>query len=264
METITKQYEASKLFTIIRKVINLNLKTFLFVVFDSWGKIPAGLFYQNRYDFGHYEQCITSSFNNTKVHYCLLHGSLVVHNKNETYSFGICVPESCDKKSLAVMMTNYLQNLNMTMRLDPTCLPLEQPPFDRLQWTAVTLFTLFVVLSLMNDFLQLVLGKKMPPPLSVFSVIQNAKSLFRTRARSGDSLECINGIRSISMVWIVIHHGVTYWWHTVANANVSDFHNFEKSAADRVVEGARMTVDTFFVMGGLLTCLSFFRDQDKG
>lgn len=47
-------------------------------MFDSWGKIPTGIFYGNTFDLGNFDQCMTTnlmtgldSVGNISGHYCL-------------------------------------------------------------------------------------------------------------------------------------------------------------------------------------------------
>ena len=46
--------------------------------------------------------------------------------------------------------------------------------------------------------------------LECFSLLRNAKTIFSTDTRAGD-IGCINGIRVISMTWVVIGHFVQHW-----------------------------------------------------
>src|SRR5262249_44734218 len=53
--------------------------------------------------------------------------------------------------------------------------------------------------------------------LTAFSIRRNVAALFSTK-RVGDQLDCLNGMRVISMFWVIIGH--TYFWSI---NNVSDF-----------------------------------------
>lgn len=43
----------------------------IFLVIDSWGKIPAGIFSLNLNSFGQYDECINIEHSHIKGKYCL-------------------------------------------------------------------------------------------------------------------------------------------------------------------------------------------------
>ena len=94
-----------------------------------------------------------------------------------------------------------------------------------------------------------------------FSVYKNGKNLFNTSAAQS-SIECINGIRVLSMVWIL-------WTHTYL-IPIKETFTFVKEFMFTVEEmgfqfilNGWVLVDTFFLVGAMLTTYTNFQRMAK-
>lgn len=80
----------------------------MYLVVDSWGNFPSGIFNGNIYDFGAFRECfhIERNGNPYKTQYCIGQGILFHHNNNTssrnsvTISLGLCLPATCAIKHL--------------------------------------------------------------------------------------------------------------------------------------------------------------------
>lgn len=85
-----------------------------------------------------------------------------------------------------------------------------------------------------------------------FSVIQNTKSLFNTRAPKG-TITCLNGIRTISITWIIMGHYVIMIAEMAPVANVLALTEkyINRITFQPPINGG-FAVDTFFLLSGTL------------
>ncbi|RUS73916.1 hypothetical protein EGW08_018321 [Elysia chlorotica] len=97
----------------------------------------------------------------------------------------------------------------------------------------------------------------------VFSIYTNGRKLLDTK-EGASSIRCLHGIRFFSMAWVLLSHFFTFGAQSASNA-------YSKASVwnDRwtflVVNNASVTVDTFFVMSGLLVSFSTLRQlKSKG
>lgn len=100
--------------------------------------------------------------------------------------------------------------------------------------------------------------------LAALSLKRNFSQLSSVRSNPNNPLECLNGIRVISMVWIVIHHCFTYQFNTPGRYNYDDFLAWEEGFSGKIVETARLTVDSFFLIAALLLTMSFMKARESG
>ena len=92
------------------------------------------------------------------------------------------------------------------------------------------------------------LGLKM---MLSFSLYSNAKAIMATSSAGGqDTLACINGIRTISIMWVMLGHSFFFYTSlTIANPSViKDVIEGKQGVAFEAVINAMPSVDTFFLM----------------
>eukprot|EP00095_Tigriopus_kingsejongensis_P000457 maker-scaffold217_size252476-snap-gene-1.30 protein:Tk00457 transcript:maker-scaffold217_size252476-snap-gene-1.30-mRNA-1 annotation:"hypothetical protein DAPPUDRAFT_301951" len=100
-----------------------------------------------------------------------------------------------------------------------------------------------------------------------FSAATNCIKIFTINKSGGDNLACINGLRVISMVWIIFGHtylnfsgGPSQRPKLVENVNFGK----DSSMGYELVMNAFPAVDTFFFMSGLLVGYLSFLELQKG
>jgi peptidoglycan/LPS O-acetylase OafA/YrhL len=99
------------------------------------------------------------------------------------------------------------------------------------------------------------------PVVIAFSMYTNGKKLFRLG--NSQQLECLNGIKALSMLWVVLGH-VYMAYVFVPLDNYIDVYNWLDSTYSQYIAGATVSVDTFLVIGGFLTIYTFQATMDKG
>ncbi|XP_061188669.1 nose resistant to fluoxetine protein 6-like [Saccostrea echinata] len=94
-----------------------------------------------------------------------------------------------------------------------------------------------------------------------FSFYSNSKKLLSTR-RSSDTLTALNGIRFLSISWVVLGH--TYAFVLSNSSNGGPFvKDMLRRWTFQVIANALVAVDTFFALSGLLLAYLTLKEMDK-
>jgi peptidoglycan/LPS O-acetylase OafA/YrhL len=99
--------------------------------------------------------------------------------------------------------------------------------------------------------------------LTSFSIYSNSKAIMTMKPSSSKEMLFLHGIRSLSIIWIVICHTymITYW--LVPTMNSHAMLDWLGNFSSMFFMTGFMGVDTFFMMSALLMTLSVFRELDK-
>ncbi|XP_049532610.1 nose resistant to fluoxetine protein 6-like [Anopheles darlingi] len=268
---------------------------------DAWGKLPAGVLAGNFYELGHYDQCVglrhevSSSPGGgggaIEGRYCLLTVPLDSilpkpqhHHQPELQQqrimpgtsagvwaihLGACLPATCTADHI-------LQRLNTSVvPVSGLVCSSTVPPLGTAQFLAIGLFAtigLLVLASTVYDVL--VVRWLMPAPdhhpiLTICSLYTNVRKLLATTpgverdaSKKSSTIDCIHGIRVLSMVWVVFSHNyVRIGMVPLLNSPV--ILTWLRSYHSMVVVASTVSVDTFFLLSGLLTCWSILNALDR-
>uniref|UniRef100_A0A182JAD6 Nose resistant-to-fluoxetine protein N-terminal domain-containing protein n=1 Tax=Anopheles atroparvus TaxID=41427 RepID=A0A182JAD6_ANOAO len=253
---------------------------------DSWGKWPAGIFAGNLYELGHYDQCVDLRHDAGELagtiqgRYCfltvLLKGLLPTSRIMPGTSgdiwaarLGACIPAACTGD-------HFLQLLNRTvLNLPPVHMGCNEipVPLGGAQAAAIAFFATIILIALASTLYEIVARCRRRTPhrnLIIFSLVTNGKKLLATVNRNrlepdagkSGTIECINGIRVISMVWVVFAHNyVRIGMQPLHNSKVIG--PWLQSYHSVLVVASTVSVDSFFLISGLLTCWSILNMLDK-
>lgn len=122
--------------------------------------------------------------------------------------------------------------------------------------TLVTLSTAYDVFSRLN--------KKENPTqiLKSFSLLTNVINLFKLSENEANSISAIHGIRSLSIISIILVH--TYWFRVSSPFTDENTRNqFLQTKVSSAVSAAAISVDSFFVLSGALITRSILRELDR-
>lgn len=118
--------------------------------------------------------------------------------------------------------------------------------------------------------------------LQSFSAISNAKTLFSCSSQSTDDMSCLHGIRVVTAIWVLVSHScLALLTRNIYNRNdmiqvririanvinpIPHLFFFQDSLKwpNQIFINATVSVDTFFVLSGLLVAKSLLRDLDRG
>ena len=100
--------------------------------------------------------------------------------------------------------------------------------------------------------------------LMAFSIHKNTAKLLKISPPSKDHLACLDGIRFLSITWVMIGHwlGIT-WWTFKANNLLYFSESLQGNWWGQVIHNAVFSVDTFFLLSACLVTYLSMKELDK-
>jgi hypothetical protein len=149
---------------------------------------------------------------------------------------------------LKQIVNNYSQNMKSTGILNPIINDEETEKLVQVKEIKSKIFLILIIsinlfyynLFLENDslFKEILLG---------FSAIKNTKKIFDIGNTEGQ-LECLNGIRFISIAWVILGHTYLFVLFSVGD-NLGDvFSQWLKRFSFAIISNATYSVDSFFLL----------------
>ncbi|XP_065079918.1 nose resistant to fluoxetine protein 6-like [Ochlerotatus camptorhynchus] len=259
-------------------------ETWALRLYDSWGKWPSGQFSGNQYDFGNYDQCREYIHQHADVglisgRYCMVvvaQGSELNRIFIDTGGVdgavvGMCFPRCCDGEVLNEPVAAILETVYQisAKELQIQCeVEAEVSRTGRIM--ALTIFSLiaaFVVISTSYD----VISRSPNHILSSFSVYSNWFRLMKTskmpsqdKNNHGKSniIESIHGVRVLAILWIILGHSYMLVMSAPLINPIATIDWLESFHSTLIIAGP-LSVDTFFLLSGLLTCWNLLKELDR-
>ncbi|GLV35556.1 uncharacterized protein CBL_01294 [Carabus blaptoides fortunei] len=208
-------------------------------LFDSSSKIPTGLLAGNIADLGFFDECLSAKYERQddviRGKYCKAaiplkkiipgvadkesftlgswngpqtRGAINLQSAVPRLTLALCVPDSCDVESLNSLLNGTLAQTSLDYTII-NCQSSEPETLSTGDWITVAFFALVFVIMITSTAYDLFIHYKGQEPahliLVAFSVYTNGRKLL-TVSKNPGQLECINGLRFISMMWVVIGH----------------------------------------------------------
>ncbi|KJH51255.1 hypothetical protein DICVIV_02620 [Dictyocaulus viviparus] len=118
----------------------------------------------------------------------------------------------------------------------------------------------------MNNFRELVSPNQLNwfiRMILAYSVYTNGVEILRTSKKEGE-VDCLHGIRFLSMCWIILGHTYYYIGTSLTTDNlIPTLVDFPKSFYTQIIVQAPLAVDSFFLLSGLLASYLFFKKLIK-
>lgn len=95
--------------------------------------------------------------------------------------------------------------------------------------------------------------------LIAFSIPRNVDKVMETTKRPGQ-IECLMGIRFISLTWVILGH--TYYWALPTLDNPMIAFKLPNDILNQIILNASFCVDAFYVIGGCLLVYLWFKGMD--
>ena len=99
--------------------------------------------------------------------------------------------------------------------------------------------------------------------LKNISAIHNGKELIKTNYNAKGRLECIHGIRFLSMTWVLLSHTLSLGISLSPIKNLAEYQTMFNPVFFRVVLNGYSCIDTFYLLSGLLVAYLSFRELDR-
>lgn len=147
-----------------------------------------------------------------------------------------------------------------------TCHTDEEKTVSVAAMVTAAIFVLIAFMVLIQTIYDVYLGRKRAgyskkqKLFTSFSLCTNITRLFGEQ----QELSCLDGLRVLSMIWILIFHRYfnTIWSKNLENKK--DVTDWENSLHSMIVHAGTIAVETFFVISGLLVSYGFLKaTKDK-
>ncbi|CAI2352862.1 unnamed protein product [Caenorhabditis sp. 36 PRJEB53466] len=241
---------------------------------DAWGKIPSsGLFEIPLIFDGSYQECQRISGEKYETNYCYM---ILLPGKNATcnlingvpstifFRSAVCMPNSCTSSDLPTVY-NQISSMPFTA-CSAFCSRFAVEKTS--SWWAFSAFLLVVVcfalLATSVDYVREAIGMKernenwMLKILLTLSLWTNAELLLSVREHKPGFIKSLDCIRFLSMLWVVTGHTFTYMLFPDQILTVTGFF---KHFWNHLLLNAFLSVDTFFLLSGIVVSYLFFKTR---
>ncbi|XP_067000177.2 nose resistant to fluoxetine protein 6 [Anabrus simplex] len=248
-------------------------------MFDSSTKIPEGILAATLTHLGNFDECI--NVRDVETSEGVFHGQhcLAVINVQSTakavpvvlaslaLKIAACVPSSCRANDTGAILGSVLdlKGIKINAVVDENeCNTQDKPSFKTEDWVAVGIFSFFGVLVVISTAYDILKQKSESRSnlMLAFSLYTNGRKLFTT-SRSEDTLHCLHGIRFLSIAWVILGHRYTLEVSLPAINSLAFITEFLPDWKHLGITNATLSVDTFFLLSGLLVAYVFFKQVPK-
>ncbi|CAG9811485.1 unnamed protein product [Chironomus riparius] len=260
-----------------------------FLMFNSWSSFSSNHTHGNSYDFGKYDDCLKLKVDDLiGTQYCLVqfyyNSSQNVEKVkpkqsylnrgwkrlDERFGGAVCLPESCESDDVKKIMMKLFSGSDLELAEDYSqadyCKKSKQMRgFTRFEIIndAATIF--FILLAIVSSFLYNSTSKNesiLTKIISAYSIKQNFKDFINLTPEKG-SITCLNGIRAISIFFIMFYHFVSLR-SNFAFRDGKNLAELSERFLMRSTGSLSIAVDAFFVMSGALVTKSVIKQLDTG
>lgn len=260
------------------KILKANL--YAIQELDSFGKLPVPgmLEVATLYD-GSYQECKRVSGVKYNTNYCYLmlkpgkNASCSASGSSSAYSMlpmrlAVCLPDSCNQHEI-IDIFNQLSPYPFTA-CHAYCSEYEvkkDTPFWGFSIFLIVMVVIALAASLTDYIRDTVYGIKSIKERNVFlkillsfSLWTNAELLLSVKEQKPGFIKSLDCIRLFSMCWVVTGHSFIY---LVLSDTFMPVIDFPKHFWNHLLLNAFVSVDTFFVLSGLVLTYMFFKTTPK-
>ncbi|XP_001191391.1 nose resistant to fluoxetine protein 6 [Strongylocentrotus purpuratus] len=263
------------------------------IIVDATGKPSSGILEGNIAWLGDYRQCVDT----TDLHYCLISAPIqlqsVSNRMSGSLSVGVCLPDECMEKEISLFSRFIkLMSGDLIGEIRVICNEKMNPSGDPGFICTMVVISLLCMLCLsatayesyrnhLNSFdeerkpILQVKTSKIPCNIDqsdnykdlsawrrcilCFSLTRSVNQITNTTSGK-DDIQCLHGMRVISMFWIILGHSFSFQQNSGALADVMWAYSFPaKWFTSQVLYNAYIALDTFFFLGGLLVAYTSFK-----
>ncbi|XP_039289184.1 O-acyltransferase like protein [Nilaparvata lugens] len=256
---------------------------------DASSKVQSGILEGNIVDLGQYDECLKIKTDRFKGQHCLVP---IVAKINESTPFhlpqdllngefiltsSLCVPSTCSAEAVEQVLNFMLIDFNknsivensgfgFSVRMkDEDCHQKQNHPFSLSVIIVIilcaSLFSLTIVCGVIDWYLTRTYDRVPDSALvsfvHIFSAWRNCKRLMHVES-GGDSLNCINGARFLSIGWVALGHRYKYTAQ-LPLVNLLILPKVVKTYTAMIMLNATLSVDVFFLIGGLLNAYVYMK-----
>ncbi|KAK9872833.1 hypothetical protein WA026_019618 [Henosepilachna vigintioctopunctata] len=283
-----------------KEMSEMDALFFMRMIDANPGQKISGLLEGNTYNFGQYDECLSIADDSKGIYgkYCLttvrlseIGSSYTTSRLDQTLKkrqnlkqkmenllesalfdkeimgqmtmlangshLGICIPNGCtdldiqkvlpvlvDESNCYTKFTNQNMNAGAIIALSTICIIL----------VIALSSTVYDIICFLNA------TKPRHQILVAFSLYTNGMKLLKS-SNNSDQLGCLHGIKTISMMWVILGHIYLITIMFAPMDNAAYLSTWLNAVGSMFILSATLTVDTFFTVGGLLTVYVFMKSR---
>ncbi|KAJ9592881.1 hypothetical protein L9F63_015459, partial [Diploptera punctata] len=121
-----------------------------------------------------------------------------------------CIPSTCSIKDFENFLVKYISDLQIDINFNITipdgmCQTTHGRTLGADDWIAVAILIIIILLTVSSTAYDLIKKESKKKLLTAFSLFSNGKKLLSTKT-SEDTIQAIQGMRLISMCWVIMGH----------------------------------------------------------
>ncbi|KAG5870440.1 hypothetical protein JTB14_024977 [Gonioctena quinquepunctata] len=244
------------------------------IYFDASAKLPEGIDHGSYFDLGNFDECYNHvEYDNDDTQYgkyCL--GFMGIGNSSEfpliklTFEkdgyFGVytgfCLSSHCTKEDFSKIFYKH------SFAEDRCFSRITDKKITTGGYSTIALIAVvaaIIVCSTLYDLaLRYAVKEAAHPSLVIFSALKNSKKVFAT-SNNPNQILCLNGIRSISMMWIISHH--EFLINILGPiGNYNEVVKFYYKTGDLLLNQTPLSVDSFLTLAGILTAYTLMKRKE--
>uniref|UniRef100_A0A1I7UU44 NRF domain-containing protein n=1 Tax=Caenorhabditis tropicalis TaxID=1561998 RepID=A0A1I7UU44_9PELO len=240
---------------------------------DSFGKFPStGLFQIPLIFDGSYQEC--QRIKKYETNYCYV---LLIPGKDSSHCHlsksgdptpttvflrsAVCMPDSCDQREVSDVIAQISRGPYTVCGAYCSKVPVQKTPAFWAFSTFLGVMTVIVLAASVIDYLMESkndsLGLKM---LLTFSLWTNAGVILSVKEQKPGFIKCLDCIRFLSMLWVVSGHTMSTLMFPDVLLPIT---TFTHHLWNHLLLNAFYSVDTFFLLSGLVVSYLFFKTKLK-
>ncbi|XP_056647784.1 nose resistant to fluoxetine protein 6-like [Diorhabda sublineata] len=231
-------------------------------IIDSTSKFPwSGLSVSTIVDWGNYEQCLNVhhkySGGDIKGKYCPFGFLLPI---NGVYLLSVCMPNGCTYSdyNAAIKLPLFTHSPCHT-RDDLNVISSGDIVF------LVFIAVIFIIIAASTGYDVYIKHKQIKsahPLFLAFSLYTNTRKLIQTSKNHTEQIQIFNGIKTISMAWIIAGH-TTQLRMGESVLNSKAVYQKYQQLSTFYLTSAHLGVDAFFYMSGFLIAFAYMKQKTK-
>ncbi|XP_075972641.1 nose resistant to fluoxetine protein 6-like [Anticarsia gemmatalis] len=255
-------------------------------MFDASAKSPQGLLFGSSYHLGNFDECVAiedPGDNGVTIEgqYCLAtikwrqkqETKKTRTGRGETLRWAVCVPSACHANSVQSFVSSVLAHtVSNTTGVEVTendCYTRRPVSITKLDVAYLSVLLLFLAILLFSTIFEVYViywGKNKESIAQTliisFSVINNMKKILSTKQHNSLGLECITGIKTLAMIFIIAGHACMF----IASGPVMDADAWDRlvrAPANAFMLNNTLLVDTFLMLSAFLFSRLLLVELDK-
>ncbi|RNA35207.1 nose resistant to fluoxetine 6-like [Brachionus plicatilis] len=231
----------------------INGEDWAIKILDSLGKPPAGIANGAINWLGDYRQCLNESITIYPRKYCYVTNTIILFLK--PFKYGICVPKACSYQDLYSIMYFALELLPLQLGNDATTYLVCQDPKE-LDWKAI------LALSIVGVIAAYVIIATLFDLFVTYNTSKNSKN--KTRPDNTIELKDEKELKKESpsdSKKVILGHTFSFIFQVVDNP--THYQELAKRFPFMIIINGILSVDSFFLLSGLLTSYLFVKITSK-